>query len=336
MDPKKRVLEILSRSKEAGGRELREELGVSRQALNVHLRALIEAGKVVKSGSTRAARYRLASSAPAPLAVSRELDLAGLDENDVYQRLALQLGLARQLRSNVEAIVRYAFTEILNNAIDHSEAARCKIAFRVDAAKVSFEVRDPGIGLFYSIASKLHLTDEESAMVELVKGKTTTMKERHSGEGLFFVSKAADRFLLRSHRIQLEWNRSRDDVFVSTQRFLRGTRVEFIVHRDTRRRLEHVFEEYAPETYDYRFEKTRVHVKLLQTDYVSRSEAKRLLANLDKFREIVLDFKGVRSIGQGFADEIFRVFLAQHPGIRIHSRNGNPAVTAMLRHVERR
>ena len=36
----------------------------------------------------------------------------------------------------------------------------------------------------------------------------------------------------------------------------------------------------------------------------SVDEARRLLANLDKFREVVLDFRAVRSIGQGFADEV--------------------------------
>jgi len=335
VDPKDRILEILSGTEEAGGRELREALGVSRQALNVHLRALIDAGKVLKSGSTRAARYRLAAAAPAPLVVTRQLDLPGLDESEVYDRLAVQLGLGPQLRPNVEAIVRYAFTEVLNNAIDHSEADRCTAAFRLGSATVGFEVRDPGIGLFHSIASKLHLADEETAMVELIKGKTTTMKERHSGEGLFFTSKAADRFVVRSHRLQLEWNRSRDDVFASTRRFVRGTRVEFTLNRDTRRRLEDVFEEYAPEEYDFRFQKTKVHVKLLQTDYVSRSEAKRLLANLEKFREIVLDFRDVRSVGQGFADEIFRVFAGRYPEIVIDTRNVTPAVSAMLRHVGR-
>lgn len=333
MDPKAKIRKFLAARKMASGRELRQHLGVSRQALNVHLRSLIASGEVFKSGSTRAARYGLISSAPAPLVVTRDLSLDGLDEGEVYEQIALNLGLRGQLRTHVEAIVRYAFTEILNNAIDHSRADRCKIAIRLEAGAVSFEVRDPGIGLFHSIASKLDLEDEQAAMLELLKGKTTTMKERHSGEGLFFTSKVADRFLLRSHRIQVEWNRARDDVFVSARRNLRGTRVDFLVHRDTRRRLEEVFEEYAPEEYDFRFQKTRIQVKLLQADYISRSEAKRLLANLEKFSEVMLDFKDVHSIGQGFADEIFRVFALRHPDIRIRIENANEVVAAMLRHV---
>ena len=333
MDSKSRILKFLAGRESAGGRELRELLGISRQALAVHLRPLIESGKVIKSGSTRAARYSLAQRGSPPLVVRKDLTLAGLDEAEVYEALASTMNLRRQLRPHVEAITRYAFTEVLNNAIDHSEANRSKVMFRLDAGAVSFEVRDPGIGLFHSIASKLGLPDEQTAMLELVKGKTTTMRERHTGEGLFFTSKAADQFILRSHRIQLEWNKAQDDVFVSAKRFVRGTHIDFRLLRGTRRRLEDVFHEFAPEEYDYRFQKTKVHVKLLQADYVSRSEAKRLLANLDKFREILLDFKDVRSIGQGFADEIFRVFSHRHPEIQIRSCNADPVVAAMLRHV---
>lgn len=204
---------------------------------------------------------------------------------------------------------------------------------RLEPAAVRFEVRDRGIGVFHSISSKLGLDDEQAALVELLKGKTTTMREKHTGEGIFFTSRVADRFVLRSHRIRLEWNRFKDDVFVSQERFLAGTHVEFLVERGTRRRLEDVFGEFAPAEYDYRFDKTRVLVKLLQAEYISRSEAKRLLANLEKFREVVLDFRGVRLIGQGFADEIFRVFAAAHPEIKVSAQNASPVVDAMFRHV---
>ena len=74
-------------------------------------------------------------------------------------------------------------------------------------------------------------------------------------------------------------------------------------------------------------------MKLLQRDYVSRSEARRLLANLEKFSEMVLDFRDVQSMGQGFADEVFRVFASRYPAIVISTENTNPVLDAMIRHV---
>lgn len=333
MDRKRKILSYLSRRTSAAGGELRTHLGITRQALSVHLQSLIEAGEVVRLGATRGARYTLASRAPAAMVVSRALRSRGLDEGRVWEDLAVHLNLPRALRHNVEAIVRYAFTEMLNNAIEHSEAERCMIRLSLEAGSVSFEVRDPGIGAFYSIASKLHLADEETALVELLKGRTTTLRKAHTGEGIFFTSRAADRFLLRSHRMQVEWDRARDDVFVSKRRFLAGTDVRFAVQRNTTRRLDAVFGEFAPKEYDFQFQKTRVLVKLLRRDYVSRSEARRLLANLEKFREVVLDFREVGSVGQGFADEVFRVFARRYPEIAIKTEHTNPVIEAMIRHV---
>ena len=123
------------------------------------------------------------------------------------------------------------------------------------------------------------------------------------------------------------------DVFASDARFFEGTLVEFEIQSNARTRLEKVFEEFAPAEYDFRFEKTRVLVKLLREDYVSRSEAKRLLQNLEKFSEIELDMREVTSVGQGFVDEVFRVFLLRHPGTKIRAVNASSAVEAMIRHA---
>jgi len=330
--PEARILARLRGRASATGRELREALGISRQALSVHLRRLLVSGRILKTGSTRGARYALAS-ARSRLARSQRLDLGGEDEAVVYERLATGFNLRSALRPSVEAILRYAFTEMLNNAIEHSGSRRGELDFQLDPGTVGFRLRDWGIGVFASIASKLDLPDEHAALVELVKGRTTTRPERHSGEGLFFTARVADRLLLRSHRIQVDWDREKDDVFVSEIRALPGTEVGFRLERATRRRLEDAFSEFAPADFDYQFARTRVRVKLVREDYVSRSEARRLLANLQRFREVVLDLRGVRALGQGFADEVFRVFRAAHPGTRVLVEHASPPVLAMIRHA---
>ena len=97
--------------------------------------------------------------------------------------------------------------------------------------------------------------------------------------------------------------------------------------------LDEIFSHFAPEEFDYRFDRTKALVKLFYQDYVSRSEAKRLLYGLDKFKEIILDFKGVKSIGQGFADEVFRVFKIAHPDKVIKIENLNPSLKPIIDHV---
>jgi hypothetical protein len=123
------------------------------------------------------------------------------------------------------------------------------------------------------------------------------------------------------------------DVFLEDIPFRKGTRVTFEINARTKRRIEDVFHDYSGE--DFQFEKSRVVVKLFEQEenYVSRSQAKRLLHSLDRFKEIVLDFQGVKTVGQGFADEVFRVFASQHPGVRITPANANENVLFMINHV---
>ena len=81
------------------------------------------------------------------------------------------------------------------------------------------------------------------------------------------------------------------------------------------------------------FNKTVVPVKLAQygdESLVSRSQAKRLLARVDRFQTVIMDFKDVETIGQSFADEIFRVFQRQHPEITLFAVNTSEEVAGMI------
>ena len=88
-----------------------------------------------------------------------------------------------------------------------------------------------------------------------------------------------------------------------------------------------------PKSDDYTFSKTHVPLRLAQhgsQQLISRSEAKRVLNRFDGFREVFLDFTGIESIGQGFADEIFRVFQQAHREIKIVAVNPSEAVSQMI------
>ena len=110
-------------------------------------------------------------------------------------------------------------------------------------------------------------------------------------------------------------------------------KVGFWISKRSRRKLQHIFERYAPEDFDYRFSKTDVRVRLLRDDSISWSEARRLLHGLDKFGQVRLDFAAVKQLGQGFADEIFRVWMTAHPRISVQVRNLSPRLQPMIAHV---
>jgi len=100
----------------------------------------------------------------------------------------------------------------------------------------------------------------------------------------------------------------------------------------TERTTKKIFDEYTSD--DFVFNKTKIIVHLakdyLGHDFVSRSLAKRILMNVEKFKIIVLDFENVDNIGQGFADEVFRVFKNKNPDITIVPVNMNEEIEFMI------
>jgi len=248
--------------------------------------------------------------------------------------LSLILNLKNLLSPAAHSIVNYAFTEMVNNVIEHSDSENCLISANLDAYSFSFTVRDFGVGIFSRIAQYFELNNEEAGMQELIKGKRTSMPKQHTGEGVFFTSKAGDVLKIRSHHIQIIFDTRKDDIITGKKRTIQGTEIVFSIARQSKRNLQKIFEEYAPEEQDYIFSRTKILIKLFQEQYISRSEARRVVMGVTSFKEIVLDFKGVDSIGQGFADEIFRVFNSKYPEIRIITKNTNSVLDRMIAHVK--
>jgi anti-sigma regulatory factor (Ser/Thr protein kinase) len=225
-----------------------------------------------------------------------------------------------QLPENVLRIWQHGFTEMFNNAIDHSEGTKIRVEIRRTAVTTEMIVADDGVGIFRKIQSRMGLLDERHAILELSKGKLTTDPTRHTGEGIFFTSRMFDSFDIVSGDVAFslttreQYDRIRDNAQSAT-----GTTVWMRLQNRTTRTTKKIVDQYVSgENYD--FSRTVVPVVLAQyagDPLVSRSQAKRVLARVDLFRTVVFDFSKVESIGQAFADEIFRVFALTHPGIEL-------------------
>ena len=306
-------------------RDVVDALGVSPATAHRLLRALVLGGVLERQGKGRAAHYRLRR-------LRHRFRLRGLDENEAWQRIAEAIGRIRPLGASEMQSLQYATTEILNNAVDHSggRAVEVSVAFAERGATVT-TVSDDGIGVFRRIRQDFGFASPHDAILQLEKGKLTSDPARHSGEGLFFSSKAVTRFRLESEAVAWIVDNHIGDSAVGLSPVRRGTRVELTVVRGHVPRLEAVFRAYTdPKT--LRFTRTRTTVKLaaLGTALVSRSEAKRLVARLPEFTHVTLDFSGVDVVGQGFCDEVFRVFARAHRRVTLEPVGMNDAVAFMV------
>lgn len=309
-----------------------EQFGTTRQAVGKHLTHLVQEGALVESGKTRAKSYALCPMQNWSKRFHRNEALA----EDIVWRddIAPVLG---PLPENVRRIWEHGFTEIFNNAIDHSEAADITVSITKTARDTQIIIFDDGVGIFEKIQKALDLLDVRQAVLELAKGKLTTDPARHTGEGIFFSSRMFDSFqIMASHTYFSHTYGDEEDWVLEDKSTAPGTAVFMKLHNHTARTTQQVFSAFESE--DYAFTKTVVPVHLAQygdDKLVSRSQARRLLQRVDRFRTVILDFAEVASIGQAFADEIFRVFVLSHPDIEIMAIRANEEVQRLIGRARR-
>lgn len=323
---RRRALALIAGGGRGVAARLADEFGLSRQAANVHLQALLREGLVEAEGQTRARVYRLETLGEAV----RRYDREGLREDIVWREVFAPV--VGDLPENVRDIWHYGVTEMVNNAIDHSGSEQVEVGVRRNAVFTDGWVADEGVGIFLKIQRALNLYDAREAILELAKGKLTTDPAHHSGEGIFFASKVFDVFDIRSGRLHFMHDHGELDVLMERPADAPGTLVVMRLDNDSPRVMKRVFDAFAaPE--EYTFAKTVVPVRLAQYEgekLVSRSQARRLYQRFDRFRHVVLDFEGVAEIGQAFADELFRVFAAAHPAVDLAPVNMTEAVAQMV------
>jgi len=305
------------------------------------LKQAVTNGEILKRGETRGARYVAAPAFGAEGNLIRKTYERGKQrEEEIFFELQDEFLSKYVLSDNAKQITSYAFTEMVNNAIDHSESDTIEVQMWVHNDDLHFTVRDHGVGVFQHVKEDCDLPDERAALAELTKGKVTTAPMWHSGEGIFFTSRAADIYRLSSGKLTMQRINAKESELEVIERLdsIDGTLVEFSVALNTPRRLaKDVFGQFESKPEEKDFGRTEIEVNLFGRGdvHVSRSQAKRLMEGLGKFKIVTLNFENIPFIGQGFADQIFRIFLREHPNTHIVVKNAVPDVQFMIDRVRK-
>jgi anti-sigma regulatory factor (Ser/Thr protein kinase) len=305
-----------------------ERFGISRQAANKHLKNLVAEGALLPEGKTRYRRYKLAALFEWPKLYTLG---PGIEEDLVWSRDVSQV--LGNLPKNVMDIWHFCITEMFNNAIDHSGGKTAFVKIAKTAANTQIMLMDDGVGIFKKIQAAMNLVDDRHAVLELAKGKLTTDPKGHTGQGIFFTSRLLDSFDILSRGVFFTHTfGDEEDWILERPESLEGTTVFMKLNNHSARTDKQIFDQYSSGD-DYGFTKTVVPVRLAQygdDKLISRSQAKRLLSRVDRFKTVLFDFRAVETVGQAFADEIFRVFAQGHPEIEIIPINATPQVQQMV------
>ena len=304
----------------------------SRTTVHRHLNRLLRNKQIIKSGTTRQIQYFLKTEKNKEVIVSLKNQV---EEHKVWQENFQKDFEA--LPKNIRDICEYGFLEILNNAIEHSGGAEVKICSEWTSESLELMIGDNGIGIFKKIKNALNLKDERESVLHLSKGKFTTDKQNHTGEGIFFTSRAFDNFRILSKGLSYIRDNKNEDWFLdsSMAEVIAGTGVKMNINLNSKIKLQDIFSEFVEENSDGipKFNKTNIIVelsKLGDEQYISRSQARRIVLGLEKFKYVVLDFKDISTVGQGFVDEVFRVFNARYSGTKIEYKNANDNIKFMI------
>ncbi|GHV41247.1 histidine kinase [Spirochaetia bacterium] len=318
-----------------------EHFGLSKPTAVKYLNGLLDKGVIQKERKGRYPNYQLVNTVfdytyklnsvfDYTYKVDNTLDEDAIWRKDISPHLE---GIA----PNVRQICQYGFTEMVNNVIEHSGSDKLKITLTINARVINFDINDWGIGIFNKIKEDLGLEDPKHSILELAKGKFTSDPSKHSGEGIFFTSRVFDGFLISSGNLMFSGHKNDDRlVELPTEKAFDGTWVYMTIRRNSSLQISDVFNEYTDPDKQPSFHKTAIPVKLMQYEgesLMSRSQAKRFITRFDRFLEVVLDFTGVDMIGQGFADEIFRVFANANPTVHLKPINCSENVQNMILHV---
>ncbi len=320
------LLEKIEQKVENPSRIVAETFDINRDTVYTYINRLVDENAIKRA---KRGIYELVDTAFEYCFFREENEIE--NETQIYN-VSLKKHI-NDLPPNVQEIWEYAFSEMVNNVIDHSDASSLFILVEKNYLKTSVFISDDGVGIFEKIKKYFGLASLDDAICELFKGKLTTDKQNHSGEGIFFSSKLMDDFaILSSNKIFTADKFDSSNVINTPKNCSKGTAVIMSLSNYTHKKSKEVFDKYSD--VNGGFTKTIVPLKnIFDASPVSRSQARRVLNSLDKFEEVILDFNGVEWMGQGFAHQIFVVFKNQQPNIQIIPVNMNEDVTKMYNHV---
>ncbi len=305
-----------------------EAFNISKSSVYNYLSELSAQGVIEKSE----AGYRL---------ISKKYSFSYINDGTLFEDTIFDNDIAPLLKGyekNIFSCWRYSFTEMMNNAIEHSNSSHIHVRVSITANDATIMIIDDGIGIFKNIQAYMKsernrdISLNESASL-LFAGKFTTAKSTHSGEGIFFTSHLMDDFWVISDDIFFTRN-----TFKNTQIDLPssqgGTLVLMSLCNRSKKTPREIFDRFS--NVDEGFIKTQIPIVHFfpNADPVSRSEARRLLEVITSFKEINLDFSGVSEIGQAFCHEIFIVWQEKHPDTIFNIINANEYVDKMIKRVK--
>ena len=299
---------------------------ISVQAVYKHIKFLLNEGKIYKRSH---ARFALSSNNEKCFSLKIS---SALNPNQVWDTFLKDH--FSNVRKNVYNICINGFIEVLKNAVKFSEGSSITIRFAQCSSIVSIWVTDNGTGIYEKIRRGHCYPDLRECAFQLSKGILSSSIDSSIGQSLYLISWCFDVFEICANGVCYHKDLNNDDWYIgSKESSSSGTSVRMSIDINSERSLKDVCRDYRLKK-NTGFADTHILVDLAVFDeenFLSRTQARRILHKLNKFSKITLDFTNAKVVGNAFVDEIFRVFHEKNPDIELEYINANPDIEFMIK-----
>jgi winged helix-turn-helix DNA-binding protein len=214
------ILDCVASSPRSVARQVAQAYGISRQAANRHLDALVESGTIEQTGHTRSREYRLlcTSLLNREVRVTPVLDPERLWDDHIASVLAGD-------RVSVRDLCRGAFGELVRNVIEHARASWINVAFSTTARHVDIAIADDGRGIFSRVAERIGgASPRETAL--LWSRHANALSVDFPGSKLSLLGRNFEAFTVTSSGVVLSFDSASDEWTVTDDPAVNtGTRV---------------------------------------------------------------------------------------------------------------
>ena len=232
--------------------------------------------------------------------------------------------------SNIEEIILFSMTAIINNCVEHSASSKIYFKIYLTHNDLHIVVSDNGKGIFGNIQTNLSLESTQVAAIELAKGQLTTDPRNHSGDELYTVIKLFDEVKIESNGISLVYCNNHQEWSLDYSVQQQGTRIHLKIDPSSKRSCKRVFEKL----FSIKYSTLCIPINLLKLPGYelvnSRAQANNVLRNIKDFKIIEFDFNNIDLIGPAFADELIRKIKIDNQLADIQWINSNNTVDIMM------
>jgi len=225
------ILDCVASGPRSVARQVALAYGISRQAANRHLDALVEACVIEQTGHTRSREYRLRCTS----LFDREIRVTPVLDPELLWDDHIATVLVDD-RAPVRDLCRGAFGELIRNVIEHARAGWINVAFSTTARHIDITVADDGRGIFSRVAERIGGASAKDTAI-LWSRHANARSVDFPGSRLSLLGRNFESFSISSSGISLSFDATSEEWSVDEDPASKaGTRVSIRLPRSSRAR----------------------------------------------------------------------------------------------------